>query len=119
MTHRRPSSFLRQGFLLAALAAAASASAADPVPPYVVKELPLANGIKVKVGILGLTNPGIAIWDKANVEGRMEFPGLVEQAKEFVPRLKAMGCDVVIVSAHSGADTSSSYGDGSSVNAVR
>ena len=93
------------------------ANAVDPAtkrpvfPPYVVKELPLANGIKVKVGILGLTNPGIAIWDKANVEGRMEFPGLVEQAKEFVPRLKAMGCDVVIVSAHSGADTSSSYGD--------
>ncbi len=64
-----------------------------------------------KVGILGLTNPGIAIWDKANVEGRMEFPGLVEQAKKFVPELKAMGCDVVVISAHSGADTSSSYGD--------
>jgi 2',3'-cyclic-nucleotide 2'-phosphodiesterase/3'-nucleotidase len=63
------------------------------------------------VGILGLTNPGIAIWDKANVEGRMEFPGLVEQARTFVPQLKAKGCDIVIVSAHSGADTSSSYGN--------
>ena len=93
------------------------ANAVDPAtkqpvfPPYLIKELPLHNGIKVKVGILGLTNPGIAIWDKANVEGRMEFPGLVEQAKIFVPRLKKLGCDVVIISAHSGADTSSSYGD--------
>ena len=93
------------------------ANAVDPAtkqpvfPPYLIKELPLHNGIKVKVGILGLTNPGIAIWDKANVEGRMEFPGLVEQAKVFVPRLKKLGCDVVIISAHSGADTSSSYGD--------
>ena len=48
------------------------------------------------VGILGLTNPGIAIWDKANVEGKMEFPGLVEQAEEVRPRAKAKGCDVVV-----------------------
>ena len=47
------------------------------------------DGADLKVGILGLTNPGIAIWDKANVEGKMEFPGLVEQAKKFVPELKA------------------------------
>ncbi|WP_343050510.1 bifunctional metallophosphatase/5'-nucleotidase [Nocardioides ungokensis] len=41
----------------------------------------------------------------------MEFPGLVEQAKKYVPILKEKGCDLVVVSAHSGADTSSSYGD--------
>ena len=41
----------------------------------------------------------------------MEFPGLVQQARKFVPEMKAKGCDLVIVSAHSGADTSSSYGD--------
>ena len=93
------------------------ANAVDPATklpafaPYVIKTLPVAGGPDVKVGILGLTNPGIAIWDKANVEGRMEFPGLVEQAKIFVPRLKDAGCDVIIVSAHSGMDTSSSYGD--------
>ncbi|WP_241827441.1 5'-nucleotidase C-terminal domain-containing protein [Actinopolymorpha singaporensis] len=41
----------------------------------------------------------------------MTFPGLVEQAKVWVPKMRRAGCDVVIVSAHSGADTSSSYGD--------
>jgi 2',3'-cyclic-nucleotide 2'-phosphodiesterase / 3'-nucleotidase len=93
------------------------ANAVDPVtkrpvfPPFVIKRIRVRRGPDLKVGILGLTNPGIAIWDKANVEGRMEFPGLVEQAKIFVPRLKAMGCDVVVIAAHSGADTSSSYGD--------
>ncbi|MET1060317.1 MAG: 5'-nucleotidase C-terminal domain-containing protein [Nocardioides sp.] len=93
------------------------ANAVDPAtkrpvfPPYLIKKLKVGHGKKVTVGILGLTNPGIAIWDKANVEGRMEFPGLVEQARIFVPRLKRLGCDVVIISAHSGADTSSSYGD--------
>ena len=93
------------------------ANAVDPVtkrpvfPPYVIKRVKVDRGPDLTVGILGLTNPGIAIWDKANVEGKMEFPGLVEQAKKFVPELKAMGCDVVVVSAHSGATTSSSYGD--------
>ena len=93
------------------------ANAVDPATglpafvPYLIKSFRVGRGRKVKVGVLGLTNPGIAIWDKANVEGKMEFPGLVEQAKKFVPKLKAKGCDLVIISAHSGADTSSSYGD--------
>ena len=93
------------------------ANAVDPAtgrpvfPPYVVKRFEVPGAPDLKVGVLGLTNPGIAIWDKANVEGRMEFPGLVEQASKFVPELKRLGCDVVVISAHSGADTSSSYGD--------
>jgi 2',3'-cyclic-nucleotide 2'-phosphodiesterase / 3'-nucleotidase len=93
------------------------ANAVDPAtgrpvfPPYVIKRFTVHGAPDLTVGVLGLTNPGIAIWDKANVEGRMEFPGLVEQASKFVPELKRRGCDVVVISAHSGADTSSSYGD--------
>lgn len=80
--------------------------------PYVIEKVyPSGGGKPVKVGILGLTNPGIAIWDKANVEGQMSFPGLVEQAAKYVPEMRRKGADVVLVSAHSGADTSSSYGD--------
>ena len=62
----------------------------------------------VKVAVLGLTNPGIAIWDKANVQGKMTFPGLEEQAAKWVPKLRSMGADVVIVSAHSGISGTSS-----------
>ncbi|MCM2576517.1 bifunctional metallophosphatase/5'-nucleotidase [Streptomyces meridianus] len=80
-------------------------------PPYVIKELRTPCGRDVRVGILGLTNPGIAIWDKANVQGKMTFPGLEEQAAKYVPRLRSMGADVVIVSAHSGTSGTSSYGD--------
>jgi 2',3'-cyclic-nucleotide 2'-phosphodiesterase / 3'-nucleotidase len=79
--------------------------------PYVIKTVEVKGEEPVKIGILGLTNPGIAIWDKANVEGKMTFPGLVEQARIWVPRMRAAGVDVVIVAAHSGATTSSSYGD--------
>ncbi len=94
------------------------ANAVDPAtkrpvfPPYVIKKYRVAKGRKpLKIGILGLVTPGVAIWDKANVEGKVEFPGLVEQAAKYVPEMRKKGCDLVIVSAHSGADTSSSYGD--------
>jgi 2',3'-cyclic-nucleotide 2'-phosphodiesterase/3'-nucleotidase len=78
--------------------------------PYVIKTVKI-QGESVRVGILGLVTPGVAIWDKANVEGKVKFPGIVEQAKVFVPKLKAAGCDVVIVSSHSGTSGTSSYGD--------
>ncbi|MER7180969.1 5'-nucleotidase C-terminal domain-containing protein [Streptomyces hyaluromycini] len=80
-------------------------------PPYFIKKFHVPGAPPVKVAVLGLTNPGIAIWDKAYVQGRLAFPGLEEQAAKWVPKLKAMGADVVVVSAHSGSSGTSSYGD--------
>uniref|UniRef100_A0AAU1I5B3 5'-nucleotidase C-terminal domain-containing protein n=1 Tax=Streptomyces sp. NBC_00180 TaxID=2903632 RepID=A0AAU1I5B3_9ACTN len=80
-------------------------------PPYFIKKFHVPGAPSVKVAVLGLTNPGIAIWDKAYVEGKMVFPGLEEQAAKWVPRLRSMGADVVVVSAHSGSSGTSSYGD--------
>ncbi|MFF3287598.1 bifunctional metallophosphatase/5'-nucleotidase [Streptomyces sp. NPDC003023] len=79
--------------------------------PYSMHRLRTPHGRDVRVAVLGLTNPGIAIWDKQNVSGKMVFPGLEEQAAKWVPRLRSMGADVVIVSAHSGSSGTSSYGD--------
>ncbi|MEU1591489.1 5'-nucleotidase C-terminal domain-containing protein [Streptomyces sp. NPDC005708] len=80
-------------------------------PPYFVKKFHVPGAPPVKVAVLGLTNPGIAIWDKAYVQGKLAFPGLEEQAAKWVPKLRAMGADVVVVSAHSGTSGNSSYGD--------
>ncbi|MFE7860169.1 bifunctional metallophosphatase/5'-nucleotidase [Streptomyces sp. NPDC057403] len=80
-------------------------------PPYFIKKFRVPGAPAVKVAVLGLTNPGIAIWDKAYVQGKLQFPGLEEQAAKWVPKLKSMGADVVIVSAHSGSSGTSSYGD--------
>ncbi|MFE2645286.1 bifunctional metallophosphatase/5'-nucleotidase [Streptomyces nigra] len=80
-------------------------------PPYFIKTFHVKGAPPVKVAVLGLTNPGIAIWDKAYVEGRLVFPGLEEQAAKWVPKLRSMGADVVVVSAHSGTSGTSSYGD--------
>ncbi|MBM6400860.1 bifunctional metallophosphatase/5'-nucleotidase [Phycicoccus sonneratiae] len=79
--------------------------------PYVMKRIKVRGQKPVTVGILGLVTPGVAIWDAANVEGKVKFPGIVEQAKVMVPRMKREGADVVVVSCHSGPVPGSSYGD--------
>ncbi|MDN3263751.1 5'-nucleotidase C-terminal domain-containing protein [Streptomyces sp. CSDS2] len=80
-------------------------------PPYFMKTFHVPGAKPVKVAVLGLTNPGIAIWDRAYVQGKLAFPGLEEQAAKWVPKLRSMGADVVVVSAHSGTSGTSSYGD--------
>lgn len=98
-------------FPLLAANAVDTATGEPAFRPYVVKTVWRTGAAPLRVGILGLTNPGIAIWDKAHVEGRMTFPGVLEQARHWVPVVRAAGADLVVVAAHSGADLSSSLGD--------
>ncbi|MCB5292736.1 bifunctional metallophosphatase/5'-nucleotidase [Arthrobacter sp. SO3] len=78
--------------------------------PYVLKRVKTDNGW-VTVGLVGLVTPGCALWDRDNVQGKLDFNGIVEEAKVVIPQLKAAGADVVIVTSHSGATPGSSYGD--------
>jgi 2',3'-cyclic-nucleotide 2'-phosphodiesterase/3'-nucleotidase len=77
--------------------------------PYVIKKLTV-GGTTLRVGILGLTNPGTAIWDRANVEGLLRFEDLVETAAKYVPIIRRNGADLVLISAHGGDSGTSSYG---------
>jgi 2',3'-cyclic-nucleotide 2'-phosphodiesterase/3'-nucleotidase len=77
--------------------------------PYLIKTMHVPGARTVKVGVLGLTNPGVIIWDKANVEGKLRFLDLVETAKKWVPIMRAEGADVIIVTAHAGDSGVSTY----------
>jgi 2',3'-cyclic-nucleotide 2'-phosphodiesterase / 3'-nucleotidase len=79
--------------------------------PFVVTDVAMGRGVPaLRVGILGLTNPGTAIWDRTHVEGRLRFPDMVASARQWVPVLRLFGPDLVIVCAHGGDSGSSSYG---------
>ncbi|WP_433794009.1 bifunctional metallophosphatase/5'-nucleotidase [Actinoplanes sp. CA-252034] len=79
--------------------------------PYVIKKVSLGrHAPTLRVGILGLTNPGSAIWDRANVEGKIEFTDMIAAAAKWVPIMRARGADVVLISAHGGDSGVSSYG---------
>ena len=77
--------------------------------PYVIKKLTVGHKT-LRVGILGLTNPGTAIWDRANVEGRLRLEDLVATAAKWVPIMRRNGADIVLISAHGGDSGTSSYG---------
>ncbi|HEV7898090.1 MAG TPA: 5'-nucleotidase C-terminal domain-containing protein [Planosporangium sp.] len=94
--------------------AANAVNARDGKPaflPYIIKKVELEDDAPtLRVGILGLTNPGVAIWDKGNVEGKLRFEDMVATAARWVPIMRARGADIVLVSAHGGDSGTSSYG---------
>ncbi len=77
--------------------------------PYTIKRMKVKGRPPINVGVLGLTNPGVVIWDKANVSGKVEVLDLVETAARWVPVMRREGADVIVVSAHSGESGTSSY----------
>ncbi|AGL15249.1 5'-nucleotidase domain-containing protein [Actinoplanes sp. N902-109] len=104
--------WIRQLGFPALAANAVSAKTGKPAfTPYVIKKVSLGKGAPtLRVGILGLTNPGVAIWDKGNVEGKLLFKDMVETAATWVPVMRARGADIVLISAHGGDSGVSSYG---------
>lgn len=79
-------------------------------PPYIVVE---RGG--VRVGILGLTTPGVAIWDRDHVEGRLRFEDIVAAAQRWIPELMRQDPDLVVAIAHAGIGPGSTYSEDSGV----
>src|SRR5690242_3968101 len=104
--------WIRQLGFPALAANAVSARTGRPAfTPYVIKRVSLGrHAPTLRVGILGLTNPGVAIWDRANVEGKVEFRDMVATAARWVPEMRRRGADIVLISAHGGDSGTSSYG---------
>ena len=103
--------WIRQlGFPALAANAVNATSGRPAFLPYLIKKLDLGHGAPCfRVGILGLTNPGVAIWDAGNVAGKLRFEDMVATAAKWVPIMRARGADLVIVSAHGGDSGTSSY----------
>jgi 2',3'-cyclic-nucleotide 2'-phosphodiesterase / 3'-nucleotidase len=68
--------------------------------PYIVKEI-----AGVRVGVLGLTTPGIPNWDNPqNYEG-LEFHEPLQEAKKWVPILRGKErVDLVVIAMHMGLE---------------
>lgn len=74
--------------------------------PFIIKNV---GGIQV--AIVGLTTPGSAIWDRPRVEGKLDFVDGVEAGRRFVDEARAAGAEIVVVLAHCGLESGSSYND--------
>ncbi|OON41809.1 2',3'-cyclic-nucleotide 2'-phosphodiesterase [Izhakiella australiensis] len=74
--------------------------------PYLIETLKVKDRQgqphALKVGYIGFVPPQIMVWDKANLQGRVTVNDITETAKQWVPKMRAAGADVVIAVAHSG-----------------
>lgn len=78
----------------------------EPVfDPYILREV-----AGVKVGLIGAAPPGVMLWNKAHVEGKVEFGDILEAFRTRVPEMKARGADVVVAIPHSGLGGDGPYG---------
>jgi 2',3'-cyclic-nucleotide 2'-phosphodiesterase (5'-nucleotidase family) len=68
--------------------------------PYIVKEI-----AGVRIGVLGLTTPGIPNWDNPPNYAGLEFHEPLSEARKWVPMLRDKEkCDVVVIAMHMGLE---------------
>lgn len=76
------------------------------VPPFVVLQRQMLDcagrSRMLRIGVIGFLPPQTVIWERAQLEGRIATCAILEAAREAVPRLRALGVDVVIALSHSG-----------------
>jgi 2',3'-cyclic-nucleotide 2'-phosphodiesterase/3'-nucleotidase len=65
------------------------------------------DGRPIRIGVTSVTPPGVLIWDRDNVQGKLDFRDIVASVRPVVAELKRQGADVVVVAAHSGLEGSS------------
>src|SRR2546428_593454 len=73
-------------------------------PPHVV-----VTRSGVKIGITGFTTPGVMVWDRSELGGRMRVRPIAEAAPPAMRRLDLTGVDLKVVLIHSGLNEPSSY----------
>ena len=84
------------------------------VDPYVILErklnVTLADGtvstLPIKIGVIGITTPGILNWDKDKLDGKVSTQDGRATAAKYVPEVRAKGADLVFVLLHGGMSAS-------------
>lgn len=65
------------------------------------------GGRPIRIGLIGLTTPGVLIWDRDKVQGRLSAEDPSRVLARLVPEVRDAGADLVVVAWHGG------LGDGS------
>lgn len=86
-----------------------SANIVGPGDSLVFPSTVVVQRAGVKVGITGLTTPGVMVWDGRQLGGRMRVRRIAEAAPGAVAALDRAGADVKVVLLHSGLGGGSSY----------
>ncbi len=77
---------------------------ADALPAYT-----LVRRGDVTVGIIGATTPGVMVWDRDNVRGRIRYTNIIPALRSAAAKARRAGADVVVAVVHAGLDGAASY----------
>jgi 2',3'-cyclic-nucleotide 2'-phosphodiesterase (5'-nucleotidase family) len=81
----------------------------DPAGIHAYSPWTIVERSGLKVGIVGATTPGVALWDAENIRGRLRFGDIVAAIRDAVREARAARADIVLVTVHSGLNEPSSY----------
>lgn len=76
----------------------------DPLIGDIAILEPMVAGHRVRLGVVGVTTPGSAVWDRAHLAGRVELTDPIAAAVDCASRLRRAGADLIVVLAHTGPD---------------
>jgi 2',3'-cyclic-nucleotide 2'-phosphodiesterase / 3'-nucleotidase / 5'-nucleotidase len=76
--------------------------------PYALIPHTTVEGDTIVIGVTANTPPGVHVWDRGHVEGKLQFRDIVTSLTPIVAEMKARGADVVVVLSH-GTFEGSSY----------
>jgi 2',3'-cyclic-nucleotide 2'-phosphodiesterase / 3'-nucleotidase len=57
---------------------------------------------ELTIGVLGVAPPQIMIWERQQLQGRLQVRDMVESVAAWVPEMREAGADLVILLAHTG-----------------
>jgi len=83
---------------------ATAASARDAFPGW-----RLIRRGDLTIGVLGATTPGVMVWDRDNVRGRVRYGAIGPALRRAAAAARRAGADVVVAVVHAGLDGAASY----------
>jgi 2',3'-cyclic-nucleotide 2'-phosphodiesterase/3'-nucleotidase/5'-nucleotidase len=75
--------------------------------PYVLLTQATPAGDTLRIGVTANTPPGVHLWDRAHVQGVLEFRDIVASLRAAVAAMRDEGADVIVVLSHGGLEGTS------------
>jgi 2',3'-cyclic-nucleotide 2'-phosphodiesterase (5'-nucleotidase family) len=86
-----------------------SANATATRPREAFARFALVRRGDLTIGIVGATTPGVMVWDRDNVKGRLTYGDIIPAVRRATADARKAGADIVIAVVHAGLDGPASY----------
>ena len=85
----------------------ANATALDPRDAFPAWRLVRRGDLTI--GVIGATTPGVMVWDRDHVRGRVRYGAIAPALRTAAAAVRRAGADVVVAVVHAGLDGAASY----------